>query len=110
MKASTQVQLQLQSRDENQTREQTLLKQREGIQTPLIKQTTHRHIEQRPETGIMPEHIIRPKVIEIQIPIYPDPLIKLPPRPPDIKTQDDRKINWDFDLEINKDFEENSPY
>ena len=30
------------------------------------------------------------------------------PRPPSVKTQDDRKIN--LDLEINKDFEENSPY
>ena len=65
MKAPTQVQLQVQSKDENQTREQTLSKQREGIQTPLTKQTTLRHIEQKPETGIMPEHIIRPKVTEI---------------------------------------------
>ena len=32
------------------------------------------------------------------------------PRLPDVKTQDDRKINLDLDLEINKDFEENSPY
>ena len=47
---------------------------------------------------------------EIQIPIYPDPLMKPPPRPPDMKTQDDRKINLDLDLEINKDFEENSLY
>ena len=57
----------------------------------------------------MPEHIIRPKVTEIQIPIYPDPLRKPPPRLPDIKMQDDRKINVDLDLEINKGFEENSP-
>ena len=47
---------------------------------------------------------------EIQIPIYPDPLMKPPPRLPDVKKQDDRKINLDSDLEINKDFEENSPY
>ena len=58
----------------------------------------------------MPEYTIRPKVIEIQIPIYPDPLRKPPARLPDIKMQDDRKINMDLDLEINKDFEENSPY
>ena len=58
----------------------------------------------------MPKHTIRPKVTEIQLPIYPDPLMKPPPRLPDIKTQDDRKINLDIDLEINKDFEENSPY
>ena len=36
--------------------------------------------------------------------------MKPPPRPPDIKTQNDRQINLDFDLEINKDIEENSPY
>ena len=36
--------------------------------------------------------------------------MKLPPRLPDIKTQDDRKINLDLDVEIIKDFEENSLY
>ena len=99
MKAPTQVQ----SKDENQTRKQTLSKQGEGIQVPLTKQTTVRHIEQRPETGIMPEHTIRPKMTETQLPIYPDPLMKPPPRVPDIKLQDGRKIN--LDLETNKDFE-----
>ena len=58
----------------------------------------------------MPEHIFRPKVIEIQNPIYQYPLMKPPPRLPDIKMQDDRKLNLDLDLEINKDFEENSLY
>ena len=106
MKASAQVQF----KEENQTREQAIPKQREGIQTPLTRQTTVRHIEQRPETGIMPKHFIRPKVIEIKIPIYPAPLMKPPPRTTDTKMQDDRKINLDLDLEINKDFEENSPY
>ena len=77
--------MQVQFKDENQTKEQTLSKQREGIQTPLNKQTTVRHIEQMPETGIMPEHTIRPKVTEMQIPIYPGPLMKPPPRPLDIK-------------------------
>ena len=80
----------MQSKDENQTREQTTSKQREGTQTPLTRKTTVRHIEQKPETGIMLEHIIRPKVTEIQIPIYPDTLMKPPPRPPDIKSQDDK--------------------
>ena len=58
----------------------------------------------------MPEHTIRPKMNEEQIPIYPDSLMKPPSRLPDIKTQDDRKINLDLDLEINKDFEEYAPY
>ena len=102
--APTQVQTQVQSKNVSQTKEQTLSKQREGIQTPLTKQTTVRHIEQRPETDIMPAHTIRPKVTKTQISIYPDPLMKPPPIPPDIKMQDDRKINLDLDLEINKDF------
>ena len=58
----------------------------------------------------MPEYTIRPKVTEMQIPIYPDHLMKPPPRLPDIKIQGGRKINLDLDLEINKDFEDNSPY
>ena len=36
--------------------------------------------------------------------------MKLPPRPPDKIAQNDRQINVDLNLEINKDFEENSPY
>ena len=55
----------MQSKNVSQTKEQTLSKQREGIQTSLTKQTTVRHIEQRTETGIMPEHTIRPKVTEM---------------------------------------------
>ena len=44
--------------------------------------------------------------MENKFPFHPDPLMKPPPRPWDIKTQDDRKINLDLDLDINKDFEE----
>ena len=110
MKAPAQVQLQVEIKEENQTTEQAILKQRKGIQTPLARQNTDRHIKQRPEIGIVPEHLIRPTVIEIKIPIYQDPLMKPLPKPPDIKAQDDRKINLDVDLEINKDFEENTPY
>ena len=36
--------------------------------------------------------------------------MKPPPRLPDTKSQDDRKINLDLDSEINKNFEENSLY
>ena len=67
-------------------------------------------MEQKPENDIIPKHINKPTVTEIKIPIYPDPLMKPPPRLPDVKTQDDRKINLDLDLDINEDFEENSPY
>ena len=63
-----------------------------------------------PETHIMPNHTRRPKRNAEQVPFYPDPLTKPPPRPPDIKTQDNRRMTLDLDLDINKDFEENSPY
>ena len=46
----------------------------------------------------------------MKIPNYPDPLRKPLPRPPDLRVQDDRKINLDLDLEINNGFEENSAY
>ena len=52
---------------------------------PLTKQTTIRHIEQEPENDITPKHISKPTVTEIKIPIYPDPLIKPPPRLPNVK-------------------------
>ena len=77
------MQSQVQPRDVSGIKEQTLSKQKEGIQTSLTKPPTNRHIEQRPETCIMPEHTIRPKVTETQIPIYQDPLMKPPPRMPD---------------------------
>ena len=37
-------------------------------------------------------------------------ITKPPPKPPDKVIQGDRLIDVEFDLEINKDFEENSPY
>ena len=46
----------------------------------------------------------------MQTPNYLDPVMNLPPRPPDKIVQNDRQINLDLDLEINKDFEDNSPY
>ena len=98
MKTPAQVQLQVQIKDENQTKEQTLTKEKEGLQMPLTKQTTVRYIEQGPEKDIIPEHINKPTVTEIKIHIYPDPLMKPPPRLPDVKKQDDRKINLDLDL------------
>ena len=68
--------MEVQLRDVSQIKEQTLPKQKEGIQTPLTKPATDRHIEQRLETCIVPEHTITPKMTETQIPIYPDPCIK----------------------------------
>ena len=36
--------------------------------------------------------------------------MKPPPRLPDKKIQNGRQMNLDLDIEINNDFEENSPY
>ena len=63
-----------------------------------------------PETCIIPDHSIRPKINTRQVPFYQDPLIKPLPRLPGTKTQDNRRTTLDLDLDINKDFEENSPY
>ena len=75
-----------------------------------MRQNTDKYIEQEPESDTVPEYINRPWVTEIKVPIYPDPLMKLAPTLPDIKIQNDRQMNLDLDMEINKDFEENSPY
>ena len=48
--------------------------------------------------------------MEVQVPFYPDPIMKPPPRSPDSIKQGNRQIELDLDLEINKDLEENSPY
>ena len=97
-----QAQPQVQSKREDYVKEQIVSKQKEGMYVPQTRQNT--------EKCIAPEYIDRPQATGIQVPFYPDPLMKPPPRPPDIKTQNDRQTNLDLDLEINKDFEENSPY
>ena len=56
-------------------KEQTLPKQKEVIQPPLTKPNTGRSIGHMPETCIMPDHAIRPKLNAEQVPFYPDPLI-----------------------------------
>ena len=76
----------------------------------LTKSTTDRYIGHMPKTCIMPDHTIRPNMDAGQVPFYPDSLIKPPPRPPDIKTYDNRRTTLGLDLDINKDVEENSSY
>ena len=95
MKVPAQVSVQI--KKENQTRDQNLTKQIEGLQVPITRQTTVRNIEQEKGNDIIQKHIIKPTVTEIKIPIYPDSLMKPPPRLPDVNMQDDRKINLDLD-------------
>ena len=49
-----------------------------------------------------------PRIETRQIPIYSDPNLRLPPRPPDLK--ENRRDLTDLDMGINTDFEENSPF
>ena len=105
-----QIQPPIQASRVDQVQEQTLPKQKEVMQPPLTKSTTDRSIGRVPETCIVPDHIIRAKINTRQVTFYPDPLVKSPPRPPDTKTQDNRRMTLDLDLDINKGFEDNFPY
>ena len=73
-----------------------------------VSQDTNRGIEQG--RNMIPKHVGGPQVTEMQTPFYPDPVMEPPSRPLDKITQNDRQINLDLDPDINKDFEENSPY
>ena len=58
----------------------------------------------------MSKYVDLPQTTGIQVPFYPDPLMKPLPRLSDSKIQNDRQVNLDLDLGIKKDFEENSLY
>ena len=90
----------------NQVRDQLGSGQRKYTRKPQIEQRTNKNIEQNREN--IPKHVYNPQ--EPKISIYPNPITKPPPKPPDKVIQDDRQIDLDLDLEINKDFQENSPY
>ena len=62
--------------------------------------------EHIPLTPIAPKQPLKPKLFTREVLPYPDPLMKPPPRPPDLK--ESWKILMDSD--INTDFEENSHY
>ena len=88
--------------ERNQVRDQLGSGQRKDTRKPQIEQSTNKDIEQNREN--IPKHVYKPQ--EPKIPIYPNQITK----PPDKVIKDDRQIDLDLDLEINKDFEENSPY
>ena len=58
------------------------------------------------QTGI--KQPIGPRIENRPIPFYPDPTLRPPPRPPDLK--ETRRDLLDLDTVRNIDFEENSPY
>ena len=70
MKIPVQTQQLIQTGGVNQVEEHTSPKQKEGIQPPLTKPSTDRSIGHMPETHIMPDHTIRPKLNAEQAPLY----------------------------------------
>ena len=52
---------------------------------------------------------IGPRIETRQVPFYPDPILRPPPRLPDLKENRERFIRFGH-MDINIDFEENSPY
>ena len=77
-----------------------------------IVQTEHKLPAQTPiRQPISPTSIkqtIGPRIEHREIPFYPDPFLRLPPWPPDLK--ETRKDLLDLDTDRNISFEENSPY
>ena len=68
MKIPVIIQLQKQISGVKQVKEETLPKQKEGIQPPLTAPTTDRSIGHMPETHTMPDHTIRPNMSVEQVP------------------------------------------
>ena len=74
-----------------------------AIQPQVATQTEHASAAQtdfRQPTG--------PRIETRQVPIYPDPVLRLPSKPPDL-TENKRNL-MDLDMGINTDFEENSSF
>ena len=89
-------------RQRNQVIDQLGSGQRKETRKPQIEQSANKNIEQSRENiskqGYDPQEPI--------IPIYPNQVAKSLPKLPERVIQDDRQIDLELDLEINKDFEE----
>ena len=70
----------------NKVRDQLGSGQRKDTRKPQIEQSTNKNIEQYREN--IPKHVYNPQ--EPKIPIYPNPITKPPPKPPDKVIQNDR--------------------
>ena len=93
-------------RQGNQVIDQLGSGQRKETRKPQIEQSANKNTEQSRENiskqGYDPQEPI--------IPIYPNQVAKSLTKLPERVIQDDRQIHLELNLEINKDFEENSPY
>ena len=85
-------------RQRSQVIDQISTGQRKEIRKPKIEQGG----ENIPKQGYDPQESI--------IPIYPNQITKPIPKLTERVMQNDRQTDLELDLEINKDFEENSPY
>ena len=65
-------------------------------------------IEHIPVVQTTPGKQLKPKMLMKEVPPYPDPIKRPPPRLPDI--QEYQRTLTDSDLDMNSDFEGNSPY
>ena len=93
-------------RQRSQVIDQLGSEQRKETRKPQIVQSTDKNIEQGRESiskqGFDPQEPI--------ISIYPNQIAQPIPKLPENVIHNDRQIDLDLDLEINRDFEENSPY
>ena len=96
LKNAVQTQTQILTSGVDQVKEQKLPKQKDVIQPPLTELTTDRSIGHMPETCIIMDHTMRPNIYAGEVPFYPDPLIKPPPRPPDIKRYNKKEGDLGF--------------
>ena len=90
----------------NQVIDQVGSGQRKETRKPQTEQSANKNIEQSGENISKQEYDPQEPII----PIYPNQIAKSLPKPPERVIQDDGQIDLELDLEINKDFEENSLY
>ena len=95
MKIHVQTQTQIQTSGVDKVKNRHYQNQKGVMQQALTQLTTDRSIGHRPETSIIPDHTIGSKINAGQVPFYPDLLIKLPPRLPDINMYHNRRTTLD---------------
>ena len=87
-------------------------------QTLTLATTSMPEVAAQPQVTVQTEHVspaqidfrqqLGPRIVTRKVPFYPDPLLRHPPKLPDLK--ENRRDLSHLDMGINTDFEENSPY
>ena len=110
IKRKVKVQIFLQLSKPIQLTEQQILQHPQNTAQPKTSS------DSRPQTKYIPVPQTRsgeqsiPKMISRDIPPYPDPICRPPPKPAEIPMQESLRKLTDLDVDINRDFEENSSY